>query len=145
MTKHHACVDGNEAVARAYGGREVAAGLAILASHDAMPWVWGRVAGDAADIATVAAVAESAASPRTLAAFALLAGATALDAFCAVGLMTEKGGRKTARTDYGDRSGFPRGLQAARGAARDAAEKARRERRVPLPEDAAPAAQANAT
>ena len=106
-----------EMVVRGYGVREVATGLAILASHDATPWVLGRVGGDAADIATVAATAENIAAPSTLGALAALAGAAALDAFCAVGLMSEKGGRKTARRDYGDRSGFPRGLQAARGAA----------------------------
>jgi hypothetical protein len=41
-------------VVRAYGAREVASGIAILASHDPIPWVWARVAGDVADIATAA-------------------------------------------------------------------------------------------
>ena len=116
-----------EAVVRGYGVREVGTGLAILASHDAAPWVWGRVAGDVADLATGGVMAENSASPRTLAAFGLLAGAAALDVFCGVGLRSEKGRRQTANTDYSDRSGFPRGLQAARGVARQADARPRRE------------------
>lgn len=108
-----------ENLVRAYGGREIATGLAILTSHDATPWVWGRAAGDALDIATLAAAAKEWRRPGTVLALAALAGATAVDVFCAVGLTTEKGGRLTARADYGDRSGFPRGIEAARGAARD--------------------------
>src|SRR3982074_2575891 len=46
--------NGLEPVVRAYGAREVATGVAILASHDPAPWIWARVAGDMADIATVA-------------------------------------------------------------------------------------------
>lgn len=124
-------IDGREGLIRAYGAREVATGIAILGSHDATPWIWGRVAGDAADIATVAAAADNPGRANTLATFAFLAGATALDAFCAVGLTTEKGNRKTARTDYRDRSGFPRGPEKARGAARDFATP--RDMRVPEP------------
>ena len=112
-------LDGHEALLRAYGGREIATGLAILGSHDATPWVWGRVAGDAIDLATVAASAKELKSPKTLAVLAVLAAATALDVFCATRLAGEKGRRATARADYRDRSGFPRGVEAARGAARD--------------------------
>ena len=41
-----------------------------------------------------------------------------LDVVCATRLAAEKGSRSSAHTDYYDRSGFPKGLQAARGAAR---------------------------
>src|SRR4030088_921667 len=47
-------VKGLEPVVRVYGAREVATGVAILTSHDPAPWIWARVAGDMADIATVA-------------------------------------------------------------------------------------------
>ena len=47
-------LDGHEGLVRAYGAREIATGAAILASHDATPWMWGRVLGDAADLVTVA-------------------------------------------------------------------------------------------
>ena len=56
---------------------------------------------------------------RKLWALAALIGVTALDIFTATCLSSEKGGVRTARADYHDRSGFPKGLQAARGAARE--------------------------
>ncbi|MBV8736343.1 MAG: cyclase dehydrase [Alphaproteobacteria bacterium] len=111
-------LNGLHGLVRGYGGREIANGLAILTSHDPTTWVWGRVAGDVTDIATVAAGAEKMTKPRTLLALAMLAGVTALDVVCATRLAAEKGSRNSARTDYYDRSGFPKGLQAARGAAR---------------------------
>jgi hypothetical protein len=107
-------LEGHEGLVRACGGRELATGLAILGSHDATPWVWGRVVGDAIDIATVAAGAKDIKSPKTLALLALLAAATGLDLFCATRLAGEKGSRTTARADYHDRSGFPRGVEKAR-------------------------------
>lgn len=114
-------LDGYEGVVRAYGAREIATGLAILTSHDATPWIWGRVAGDAADIATVLLGASDRGRARENRdmALAALIGVTALDVICATGLSAEKGGRRTARADYRDRSGFPRGIRAARGAAGD--------------------------
>jgi hypothetical protein len=114
-------VRGLEPVVRAYGAREVATGIAILASHDPEPWMWARVAGDIADIATVATGLQQDNGKRdnNLLALAALVGVTALDVACASALGAEKGSRKTAITDYSGRSGFPRGLQAARGAARD--------------------------
>ena len=115
-------MEGHEGLVRAYGVREVATGVAILTSHDATPWIWGRVAGDAADIATVLAASRGDGTrDKTALALAALVGVTALDVICANGLSAEKGGRTTAIADYGDRSGFPRGAEAARGAARDVA------------------------
>jgi hypothetical protein len=114
-------VTGMESVVRAYGAREIATGVAILASHDPEPWIWGRVAGDMADIATVATGLRQD-NPRkdnTVLALAVLTAVTAVDVACASALGTQKGNRKTAIADYSDRSGFPHGLQAARGAAQD--------------------------
>ena len=42
-------LEGREALIRAYGAREIATGLAILSTHHATAWVWGRVGGDALD------------------------------------------------------------------------------------------------
>jgi hypothetical protein len=114
-------LEGHETVVQAYGAREIATGIAILTSHDATPWIWGRVAGDAADIATVVAGSQEDSPHRTYTPWALLAlaGVTALDVICAIGLTTEKGRPSTATADYRYRSGFPRGPQAARGAAQD--------------------------
>jgi hypothetical protein len=111
-------LDGHHGLVRAYGMREIANGVAILSSHDATPWVWGRVIGDAVDIATAAIAAKQLSSPRTLAALAVLGAATALDALCATRLTAEKGGPATARTDYHDRSGFPKGVLVAKEARR---------------------------
>ena len=110
-----------ETIVRGYGAREIATGVAILGSHDPEPWIWTRVAGDLADIATVAAGAQrdSHSRGRSTLALATLSAVTLVDLACATGLQSEKGNRSTARQDYSYRSGFPRGLQAARGAARD--------------------------
>jgi hypothetical protein len=110
-----------DVLVRGYGVREIANGVAILMTHDATPWIWGRVAGDALDIATVAMAPperHGSEAKKTWALGALLA-VTAIDLFCASCLNAEKGGPKTARADYRNRSGFPQGQQAARGAARD--------------------------
>ncbi|MDB5409797.1 MAG: cyclase dehydrase [Rhodospirillales bacterium] len=111
----------HEALVRGYGAREVANGVAILASHDATPWVWGRVLGDTLDIATVIGALRGGNEGRFRAARTLLAliGISAIDVLCAGGLSAEKGGPNTAVADYRDRSGFPKGVEAARGAARD--------------------------
>lgn len=111
-------LDGRETLLRLYGARGIATGLAILTSHDATPWIWGRVAGDAADIGAVAAGADDPKRPRTLLSLAALAGVAAIDVVCAIGLANEKGGPRTAIADYSDRSGFRGGVEAARGAAR---------------------------
>lgn len=123
---------GREGLVRAYGVREVMTGIAILASPNPAPWIWGRVMGDALDIATLGAAAQAAeGSERAQVGLALaaVAGVTALDILCAQGLEAEKGGPKTATADYGARSGFPKGLAASRGAARDFA--VPRDMRVP--------------
>jgi hypothetical protein len=110
---------GLEPVIRAYGAREVANGVAILTSHDPAPWIWARVAGDMADIATVATGLQQDNPKKENSALALgaLAAVTLVDIACVTGLSAEKGGRKTAVTDYSNRSGFPKGLAAAKGAA----------------------------
>src|SRR3954471_7401271 len=114
-------VRGVEPIIRGYGAREIATGVAILTSHDPEPWIWARVAGDVADIATVATGLrpDNARKDNNALALATLAVVTAVDVVCASGLSSEKGGRRTAIADYSDRSGFPKGLQATRGAARD--------------------------
>ena len=114
-------IAGQEGVVRAYGAREIATGVAILASHDPTPWIWGRVSGDALDIATVAATPSNGRdrNERRWWTIGALIAVTALDAFTAKCLSAEKGGPRTARADYHDRSGFPKGIQAARGAARE--------------------------
>src|SRR5690349_6998231 len=70
---------------RAYGLRELAAGIGILSAARPAGWVWSRVAGDAIDLASLANAMQSHAKGRGKAAFsaAAVAGVTALDVWCA--------------------------------------------------------------
>ena len=107
-----------EDLVRAYGAREIATGLGILAARDPTPWIWGRVGGDALDLATLTAGYDRRNPRRDNVALALaaVAGVTALDVVCAQALSADQGPRRP-RPDYGDRSGFRRPPQAMRGAA----------------------------
>jgi hypothetical protein len=109
---------GNEGLLRLYGLREIAAGVGIFAAEDKAPWVWGRVAGDALDIATLAAQFED--NPRKgalVSALAAVAGVTVLDVMTAQALATRAKVERQPERDYSDRSGFPMGVEAARGIA----------------------------
>ncbi len=104
---------------QAYGAREIATGVGILASKDPTPWIWGRVAGDALDLATLAAALQG--NPRARGnvgiAIAAVAGVTALDILCAQTLSSETTEPMRPARDYTDRSGLPRSPDAMRGAA----------------------------
>ena len=77
---------------RAYGVREVAVGIGILAQDDPTPWMWARVAGDALDLATLAPGLHPANRARGRVAFAMgtVAAVTVLDALCADALSSER-------------------------------------------------------
>jgi hypothetical protein len=94
------------ATLRAYGAREVGAGLAILAQPDRPTWLWSRVAGDAVDLATLGAAMNSPDTDKGRAMFATAAvlGVTALDILCARRLQAQA--TETAQLDaygYSDR------------------------------------------
>lgn len=114
-------MEGHEGLVRAYGARELATGVAILASHDPTPWIWGRVGGDALDLATLATGLkdENGEKPAVGLAMAAVLGVTALDILCAQGLTSQKSLAGRDVPDYGDRTGFPMGVERSRGAARD--------------------------
>ena len=81
------------ALIRLYGLREIAAGLMIFSSRKPAAGVWSRVAGDAIDLATLAAAYVN---PRTNKAGVLFAtanvlGVTAVDIMCAQELSVQKG------------------------------------------------------
>ena len=110
---------GREALLQVYGLREVATGLGILAARDPTPWLWGRVAGDALDLATLGGALEddNPGRSRAAVAFGAVAGVAALDLVCARALATT---RPPARHfDYSDRSGLPLPAAEMRGAALD--------------------------
>lgn len=114
-------LDRHETLVKAYGAREIATGIAILASHDPTPWIYGRVGGDAMDLATLATGFEGGSdkSGNLLLATATVAGVTIVDILCAKGLTSDKRLSKAGDYDYRDRTGFPRSPSAMRGAARD--------------------------
>jgi hypothetical protein len=70
---------------RAFGAREVGAGLAILAQPDRPTWLWSRVAGDAVDVASLVGAMNAPTTDRSRAMLATAAvlGVTALDVLCA--------------------------------------------------------------
>lgn len=81
-------MEGQERLIQLYGAREVAAGLGCLSQNPPTPWVWGRVAGDALDIATLLAYLTPDNPKRHNVAFALAAvvGVTLLDVLTGVWL-----------------------------------------------------------
>jgi uncharacterized membrane protein len=70
---------------RAYGMREIAAGIGILSQPRPVGWMWGRVVGDLLDLATLGSAlkADAADSTRIATATAAVLGVTALDAMVA--------------------------------------------------------------
>jgi hypothetical protein len=112
---------GQEGLIAGYGVREIATGIGILASKDPTPWIWGRVAGDALDLATLATALEGNNPKKENVGIAMAAvlGATALDVYCAQTLSRESPHPLPPLQDYSDRSGFPRGVERAHGAASD--------------------------
>lgn len=114
---------GNENLVRAFGVREITSGFMTL-SVDKQAGLASRVAGDVLDIATLATAIHPRNHKRENAILALLmvAGVTFLD-FIAMGASTARhSSRQGGGRDYGDRSGFPNGVEASRGAARKAVE-----------------------
>lgn len=88
---------------RVYGMREIATGVGILSGGDPTPWIWGRVGGDALDLATLAPglSGDNPQKGNVGLALAAVAGVTALDVLCARQLSED--GQDHAGTD--DRAG----------------------------------------
>lgn len=113
-------MESKEGLFRFYGAREFAVGLGILMSDNPRVWIWGRVAGDALDLATLT-TGLSGDNPRkgdVAMALAAVAGVTALDGICARSLGGAASGPNAIR-DYSDRRGMPKPPEAMRGAARN--------------------------
>jgi hypothetical protein len=82
---------------RAYGVREIATGVAILASRDPAPGLWARVAGDVLDLATLGAsyaMVGEAGRRRACEAAAAVAAVTALDIVAASAHGCDSNGRR---------------------------------------------------
>lgn len=113
-------MEGKEALVRVYGAREIGSGILSL-SVDKNLGLWSRVAGDGLDIATVmtALRPDNPKRDNVVIALALLLGITAIDLIDAQASTARHSRGVGRKRSYRDRSGFPRGVQASRGAARD--------------------------
>jgi hypothetical protein len=112
-------MQGRETLVRAYGMREIAAGVMTL-SPDKKMGLYSRVAGDGLDIATLLAELRFS-NPRygsVFAALIMVGGITALDYIAAQDVAKQHDPKRGQRRSYSDRSGFPKGLAAVQGAAR---------------------------
>lgn len=110
---------GRGGLVRACGVREIATGVGLLATRrrDPAPWLWGRVAGDAVDLALLSRGLPGHGRPAlATVALATVAAATALDVACARRLT---GPAPAPQVDYTGRSGWPRPVADMRGAARE--------------------------
>ena len=108
---------GNENIVRAMGARELVHGMLCLA-HDKQYGAWSRVAGDAVDLAGLAALYRDDNPKRGVVgvAIAAIVGCTMVDLAAAKSLR-ELHSRTGPVRDYRDRSGFPKGLDYSRGKA----------------------------
>jgi hypothetical protein len=112
-------LEGKETLVRAYGARELAAGVPTL-SMDSHVGLASRIAGDIVDIATLlpALGRHNPQRGKTFLALVAVGTVTALDCI-AMGGVNRVDSRNRGRTmDYSDRSGLPRGIPASRGLAR---------------------------
>ena len=128
--------EGNENVVRTMGARELVHGVLCL-SIDNGAGAWSRVAGDALDLAALAALYRDDNPKRgnVGVAIAAIVGCTILD-FAVAKRIRSLHSRKGPVRDYGDRSGFPKGISYSRGKASG---------RIPQDFQATPAAAAAST
>jgi hypothetical protein len=113
-------MQGKEGLVRAYGAREIASGILSL-SVDKQIGLRSRLAGDELDVATLLAGYRDDNPNKDNVALALLmvAGVTLLDSIAAQGTTARHTPHRGGRRLYYDRSGFPKGIQAVKGAAKN--------------------------
>jgi hypothetical protein len=112
-------IEGREGLLRAYGMREIGSGMMSL-STDKQVGLWSRVAGDGLDLATLVGAYRSDNPQRTNVgvAIGMVIGITMLDIVTGQMTTTVHARKPHEWRRYNDRSGFPGGVQQARGAAR---------------------------
>lgn len=111
-------LEGHEKLLMAYGAREALAGVGAHSVYP-VPALWSRVAGDLVDLGTLAYAGrrpEGGMSRNTWIAIAAVAGIAVVDAVVASKLAGDTKEGKGDTHDYSSRSGFPGGVQSARGA-----------------------------
>jgi hypothetical protein len=112
-------LDGKAGLVRLTGAREIGSGMMTL-SPDKRAGLWSRVGGDVMDILLVATALDAPRSHQrsnAKLALAAVAGVTVLDLIAARAITLQQARREEPR-NFGHRSGFPRGLNTARGAAK---------------------------
>jgi len=131
-------MDGQERFVQACGAREIASGVMTL-STDKHAGLCTRVAGDGLDLVTLLAAYRDDNPKRENVAVALsmVFGVTLLDLIGAHGTEVPQEPEERRRL-YNDRSGFPKGVAIARGAARES--KSSREQKRPSEQDRLPIA-----
>lgn len=109
-------MQGREGLVRAFGTREIAAGMTSLSTEKAAG-LWSRVGGDMMDIAALMTAYrdDNPQKQNVGVVLAAIAAITLID-LGAAGSVTHARGKRESR-DYGDRSGFPQGVDQARGSA----------------------------
>jgi len=112
-------MEGQEALVRAYGAREIGSGMLSLSTEKNLG-LWSRVGGDGIDIATLLTALrdDNPKKQNVTTALAMVAGITLLDLIAAQGTSARHSRNAGDRDIYRNRSGFPDGLAAARGAAK---------------------------
>jgi hypothetical protein len=113
-------MQGQEALVRAYGAREISSGMLSLSTEKNLG-LWSRVGGDGLDIATLMTGLrdDNPKKQNVATAIAVVAGITLLDLMAAQGTTARHRRTTGDRNMYRHRSGFPGGLAAARGAAKE--------------------------
>ncbi|MBB5276751.1 hypothetical protein HNR26_002829 [Rhizobium rosettiformans] len=114
-------MEGQEVMVRSYGLREIGSGMMTL-SVDKEVGLASRIAGDGLDIVALGSAMHPDNPKQDNVAIALfmVAGVTLLD-FIAAGAATGRHMRRGEVKDFGDRSGFPKGVSASRGLAKEKA------------------------
>jgi hypothetical protein len=119
---------------QAYGVREIATGIGLLAAKDPQPWLWARVAGDAMDLATLATDLRAGNDRRRNTAWSMLAvlGVTALDVYAAeTARRAAAAERARPVRDYSDRVGMALSPEEMRGKAREVMQQAPQDLQTP--------------
>ncbi|MCP3402058.1 hypothetical protein [Bradyrhizobium sp. CCGB20] len=118
-------MEGNETMVRAFGMREIMAGIMSL-SVDKNKGLWARVGGDGVDAAALLSGLTSDNPKKGNVALALLmvGGIAMLDYRAAQETKPRRPPRDERRKLYPNRSGFPKGVEAVKGRAKQAVQHA---------------------
>jgi len=120
-------MEGSETLVRAFGIREIMAGIMSL-SVDKNAGLWARVGGDGLDAAALLSglTADNPKKGNIALALLMVAGIATLDYRAAQDTKPRRPARDASRKLFPNRSGYPKGLAVARGAARQIAAHATR-------------------